>query len=44
MALGLNQRLTRAVRSGESLVEDRLNPQKSFRRLIHRSENPVGGL
>ena len=44
MALGLDQCLTRVIGSGESLVEDRLNPQKSFRRLVHRSDNPVGGL
>ena len=44
VALCLDQILPRFIGSCESLVKDRLNPQKSFRSLVHLSENPVCGL
>ena len=40
-ALGVNAVRPHFIGSRESLVEDRFNPQKAFRHLVHLSDNPV---
>ena len=42
-ALGSNQFFPHFFSSRERLVEDRLNPQETFRRLVHLSSNPARG-